>query len=480
MALVVVVQFQWILGLQDLSSFGKRFNPMAEETALLFLISNLLLAMFIFNPQNRNLRSLHYGLTSFIGIVAIMTILDIFTNYQWGISDFLGAKELPRNGYITGRMSILTGICFLFVYMSFILLRTEAKKYSVFFSISILLFSYIFFIGYAYGVPLVFNKYQIPMAWPTAVAFIILAVGLLFAAGKENAPISYFVGHSTRALLLRNLLPPIFILQQVNNIIGINISKDKSFSSTLTHSIVDLFLLLFVGMIISLVSKYIGDSIDQYIAERKVVEIKLLQISQAVEQSPISILITDLAGNIVYVNPKFENISGYSSAEVMGKNPRILKSGYTSGKEYKSLWDTITAGKEWQGEFHNKKKNGELYWESVTIAPIKNEEGETVRYLALKEDINDRKKVEEQLRKIAWKQNHEIRAPLTTIMGIVSAMKLKISLEEKIILLDKLNEPVIKLDQVIHTIVNETLITTKENNLKNIKGEREGPTNFLK
>ena len=109
--------------------------------------------------------------------------------------------------------------------------------------------------------------------------------------------------------------------------------------------------------------------------ERKRMEDKLHQLSQAVEQSPASIVITDLAGQIEYVNPKFIELTGYTLAEVLGKNPRVLKSGDKSPEAYRELWQTITAGKEWRGEFHNKKKSGELYWESASISPIRDGAG---------------------------------------------------------------------------------------------------------
>jgi len=113
-----------------------------------------------------------------------------------------------------------------------------------------------------------------------------------------------------------------------------------------------------------------------------------------VEQSPAAIVITDTAGNIEYVNPKFNIVTGYSNAEVLGKNPRILKSGETSPEGYRYLWQTITAGKEWRGEFHNKRKNGELFWESAFISPIRDPAGRITRYVAIKEDISARKQSE--------------------------------------------------------------------------------------
>lgn len=121
------------------------------------------------------------------------------------------------------------------------------------------------------------------------------------------------------------------------------------------------------------------------------------KLSIAVEQSANSIIITDINGNIEYVNKKFIDISGYSFQEVLGKNPSILKTNYKSKDEYKELWDTILSGKEWNGVFCNRNKKGEIYWESATISPIKNENGDLINFLAIKEDITLTKKLENEL-----------------------------------------------------------------------------------
>ena len=130
------------------------------------------------------------------------------------------------------------------------------------------------------------------------------------------------------------------------------------------------------------------------VAERKQAEEKLRQLSRAVEQSPASIVITNPAGDIEYVNPRFIEVTGYTLAEALGKNPRILKSGEKGPEAYRELWETISSGQEWRGEFHNKKKNGELYWESASISPIRDLTGRVSHYLAVKEDITARKQTE--------------------------------------------------------------------------------------
>ena len=144
--------------------------------------------------------------------------------------------------------------------------------------------------------------------------------------------------------------------------------------------------------------KIIGTmGISRDITGRKLAEERLRQLSSAVEHSPASIVIADPAGNIEYVNPKFTAVTGYSPEEAIGKNPRILKSGEMPAAEYRRMWQTITSGQEWRGEFHNRKKNGELFWESVSISSISDESGKIVHFMAVKEDITEFKQAREKL-----------------------------------------------------------------------------------
>ncbi len=134
------------------------------------------------------------------------------------------------------------------------------------------------------------------------------------------------------------------------------------------------------------------------ITEYKKAEEIIRKISAAVEQSPVATVITDISGVIEYVNPKFTEVTGYTLAEAMGQNPRILKSGEFPSDGYKKLWETILAGNVWRGEFHNKKKNGELFWEHASISPIRDDRGVITSIVAVKEDITERKHNEKMLR----------------------------------------------------------------------------------
>jgi PAS domain S-box-containing protein len=133
------------------------------------------------------------------------------------------------------------------------------------------------------------------------------------------------------------------------------------------------------------------------ISALKLAEARIHTLSQAVEQSPVSVVITDLEGNIEYVNPRFTEVTGYAAEEVLGKNPRILKSGDTPTEVYAQIWSTIQVGGQWRGELKNKKKNGEFCWELASVSPIRDARGEITRFLAVKVDITDSKRLEEQV-----------------------------------------------------------------------------------
>jgi PAS domain S-box-containing protein len=143
--------------------------------------------------------------------------------------------------------------------------------------------------------------------------------------------------------------------------------------------------------------KNYANELKAQIKQRKETEHELRKLSQAVEQSPASVVITDINGVIEYVNPRFSMVTGYTLEEAKGQKPSILKSGNQSDEVYKELWEHVSSGMEWRGELQNKKKNGELYWESVSVSPIIDDEGVTKHYLAVKEDVTDRKMMEENL-----------------------------------------------------------------------------------
>lgn len=176
--------------------------------------------------------------------------------------------------------------------------------------------------------------------------------------------------------------------------------------------------------------------IDIDLTERKKAEHQLRLLSRSVEQSPVSIVITDRLGNIEYVNSTFTKNTGYSFNEVIGMNPRILKTGNQDDIVYQNLWNNILAGKEWKGELLNKTKSGKLIWEVVTISPVTDDFGVITHFVAIKEDITEKKKIFEELMyakekaeesdrlKSAFLANmsHEIRTPMNGILGFTELL----------------------------------------------------------
>jgi PAS domain S-box-containing protein len=151
----------------------------------------------------------------------------------------------------------------------------------------------------------------------------------------------------------------------------------------------------------------ITDITDKVLAEQEVIK-----LSSAIEQSPATVVITNLKGHIEYVNPKFTALTGYTAEEALGNNPRILKSGAQDDAYYSELWNTISAGNVWRGQFQNRKKNGELYWEAATISPIRDLNGVITHFLAVKEDITESVKNLDRVKKlldVEEEQNKRLR-----------------------------------------------------------------------
>lgn len=146
--------------------------------------------------------------------------------------------------------------------------------------------------------------------------------------------------------------------------------------------------------------RMLGTNVD--ITDRKVTEDKLRMLSTAIEQSPTSVVITNLDGTIEYINPRFTRVTGYNPEEVLGRNPRVLQSGLTDKTVYENMWSTLTQGHRWAGEFINRDKSGNIFYEEAYISPVKGVDGKASHYVAVKLDITKRKKMEEEVLHLAF------------------------------------------------------------------------------
>ncbi|WP_076790820.1 PAS domain S-box protein [Chlorobium sp. KB01] len=217
------------------------------------------------------------------------------------------------------------------------------------------------------------------------------------------------------------------------------------------------------------------------VTERRAAERELQKLSVAMQQSHAIVVITDLKGDIEYVNPAFTISSGYSQEEVIGKNPRMLQSGTMPQPVYAELWQTILAGGVWKGEVYNRRKNGEFYWESAVISPVLNEEGVITNFVAIKEDITEKKKLWSEL--IAAKEHaeesdrlktaflanisHEIRTPMNGIVGLSEILKdPDLSKDEQSLYIDLIDQSCQRLLFLINDIIDISRIEAGKTNVK--------------
>jgi PAS domain S-box-containing protein len=172
------------------------------------------------------------------------------------------------------------------------------------------------------------------------------------------------------------------------------------------------------------------------ISARRNAEMEMRKLSTAVKASPTSIVITDRDARIEYANPKFFKLTGYTEAELLGQNPRVISAGSTPKETYTELWATLLAGREWNGEFLNRKKNGELFWEHASISPVKDAKGTITNYIAVKLDITDQKLAQREIERMRdaavelarmkseflANMSHEIRTPMNAIIGMTGLL----------------------------------------------------------
>jgi diguanylate cyclase (GGDEF)-like protein/PAS domain S-box-containing protein len=179
------------------------------------------------------------------------------------------------------------------------------------------------------------------------------------------------------------------------------------------HCLDDWGVLLLLGFVVALlvtvfrhrrISRELARQVEMLEeTERSLLDSKAVyaKLSKAVDQSPASIVITDRDGSIEYTNPAFSRLTGYEPEEVAGQNPRVLKGGEQDEQFYRQMWATLTSGHEWRGEFHNKRKDGSLFWEFASISPILDDAGEITHYVAVKEDITEKKQLLDRLDQMA-------------------------------------------------------------------------------
>ncbi len=348
----------WVTGLRELAAINDTWVPMAPNTAVALLLLGTALALA--QHEGRHTGAIVKLLSAVVGVVALVRLGEVVTGADWGVDRwiFQAPAEYIRKIPV-GKTAFVTALSLL--YASSALFLTAANRWRLLAEVLGMVVGFIglvFFMGYLYRAPLLYETSAIPMAITTAAAFCFLGAGTLISvAGRD-------LSARTRAA------------QQLR-----------------------------------------------------------LQ-SAALEATAVAILITDRRGVIIWCNPAFSQLTGYSAAEAMGQTPRILKSGKHDVAFYRHLWKRILAGRIWHGEIVNKRKDGSLYTQEITITPVCDARGEITHFISIEQDITRRKHAEEELRRakeaaeaanrakslFLASMSHELRTPLNSVIGFANVL----------------------------------------------------------
>ncbi len=393
----------WLSGLRLLASIRQDYIPMAPNTAAAFIILGISVLVLTF----RSLCRFSRWFSAFSAIVTIALSILTLIQFFVGGTPYIDRIILNTSGVLgkvpVGCMSPITGGNFLLAGVALFLLVLPSygrptRDIASCLAIATTITGLVVILGYLYGTPILYGGNTIPMAVTTACAFVCLGIALIATSGLECLPVRIFAGTSTRARLMRVFFPATIMIILIENFVDAFFILKWNFNPALVITIYTIVFASIVGIFVFRMSKTVGDDIDRAETSRRQAEEEIRKLLHAIEQSPVVIMITGTAGNIEYVNPKFTQITGYTKEEIIGKNPRILKSGETPPVEYKRLWDTVTSGGTWHGEFHNRKKCGTLFWESAVISPVRNAEGAITHFIAIKEDVTEFKQLTDRLR----------------------------------------------------------------------------------
>lgn len=421
--------------------------------------------------------------------------------YQYLFDKNIGIDELFMKDDLSlietvypGRMALLTAIDFILFIIAFIMLFFKVKNYKIANTISLFLFATSLFsiCEYLYDVQLVNSVlFNTKMAIHTSIGFFAISIGLLTAQGEKGI-IVFFTSDTIGGTIARRLIPLVITLLLFFGWVQLQGEKYGWYEEAFGEALFSILnILILVVVILWNVNRLIIEETKRKIAEEKKLEAyaRIRILSLAIEQSPVTTLITDLSGNIVYVNPMFTKTSGYSIEEATGKNPRILKTEFKSPLEYKEIWDTILSGQDWHGIFQNKKKNGTLYWESAVISPVKNEVGLITHFLAVKEDITERKLTDEKRKKdeqqlkeqaeLLISKNiqltdfcniisHNLRGPMVNISMLIDFIENAKDEKERTEMLEKLKPVITNLNESFNELV-ESLQVRNDHELKSEK-----------
>lgn len=408
----------WATGFLLLASIRSMYLPMPPNAAIAFVAAGITLYVVSHRPTHRSSLWFIRIAAVLVSLLGLSSVIQYVTGMDFCVGRaFLCAAKTTGKAAHAGFLSPLTGTALILAGISLLLLSfplldgKRARTIASGCASAVAVVGLVAVLGYFYGTPSLYGGRVAPMALTAAIAFVFLGIGLIALSGQQYWPLTLVAGDTIRATLVRAFLPIAVVSIILVGWLDTVVFTHWKTNSTLISALLTISSIIAVAVVTSYRAKIAGDIIELGSGNRKSSGEQLRTLSRAVEQSACAIVITDTQGKIEYINPRFTHLTGYTSHEAIGKNPRILQSGETTIEEYKGLWDTINSGKAWHGEFHDKKKNGEFFWGQVSISPVKNTEGALTHFLALIEDVSERKHLEMKL------VNQADRDPLTNLFN---------------------------------------------------------------
>lgn len=404
-----IVLLGWYFDIAPLKSVLPGLITMKANTAIGLILLGASLRLLKAGSGKKTRRVAH-GLALVAMLLALLTLLEYLLGWNLGIDEFLFID--PVNAY-PGMMSPITALNFILSGMALILLDARAvqdHRASEFLAFAVGLASLSAMFGYAAGiVDLYHMAFTTPIALNTSIAFVLLAIGIL-CARTEHGLMSQYVSSGPAGNVARLLVPAAVV-----GPLCLGLLADRELAGIS-------FLALSTSTAGLLVVYWTCRLIYREDLSRKSAEVQSKTLSMAVEQSAESFIITDPDGTITYVNPSTETISGYTREELVGKNPRIFKSGIHGQEFYEEFWQTLAQGRVWSGRMFNKRKDGTLYEEETVISPVRNKSGSLLHYVAVKRDLTERRQSEAETARLnvqADRNKQQLEDVMHNIPGIV-------------------------------------------------------------
>jgi len=397
----------WIFNLPVLTSIVPGLKPIAVSAAIAFLLLGII-QLGMARPRSRVASIVLFCLALLLTLFGLLEIIYLVTGSDVSIEDAIlrhypGALANP-NAHIApvaGIFIFLLGLGqSLFLYHRGIRGRQEHRVLDVVGLLGslVMLCAFVFLLGYLYGTPLFYGSAFIPISALATLAATLLGIGLILTAGEEALPLRWFTGSSTRAQLLRAFLPFTALVLLFSEIVQNYLARFAYINPALSAALLTGLSLLLISVVVLRIARGTGNLIDRAQAERQQAIEELRLLSAALESAANGVVITDRQGQIIWVNPAFTRLTGYTLDEVKGENPHLLNSGQQPHSFFATMWETIENGEPWHGQLINRRKDGSLYTEEQTITPVRAGGVEITHFVAIKEDITERKQIEEALR----------------------------------------------------------------------------------